>query len=163
MSPTRLIIPSLAGITNGSSCPSASIRELARSPGVPLGWGRLTGKIGRGKPLPKTSRLHVTADRGPPLEDEYLFKVIDALEAVSHETDKTVSQIALNWLLERPTVSTLIIGARKEEQLKQNLGAVGWKLTQGQIKRLDDASARSPAYPYWHQRNDFSERNPPPV
>ena len=129
----------------------------------PLGWGRLTGKIGRGKPLPKTSRLHVTADRGPPLEDEYLFKVIDALEAVSHETDKTVSQIALNWLLQRPTVSTLIIGARNEEQLKQNLGAVGWKLTEGQIKRLDHASARSPAYPYWHQRNDFSERNPPPV
>jgi aryl-alcohol dehydrogenase-like predicted oxidoreductase len=85
------------------------------------------------------------------------------LETVSHETEKTIPQIALNWLLQRPTVSTLIIGARNEEQLRQNIGAVGWKLTEGQIKRLDDASARSPAYPYWHQRGDFPERNPPPV
>jgi len=129
----------------------------------PLGWGRLTGKIAPGKPLPKTSRLHVTADHGPPLQDEYVFNVIDALETVSHETEKTIPQIALNWLLQRPTVSTLIIGARNEEQLRQNIGAVGWKLTEGQIKRLDDASARSPAYPYWHQRGDFPERNPPPV
>ena len=71
-------------------------------------------------------------------------------------------QIALNWLLQRPTVSTVIVGARNEEQLKQNLGAVGWKLTPEQVARLDAASARTPAYPYWHQRQ-FGERNPRPV
>ena len=129
----------------------------------PLGWGRLTGKIRRGQPLPKVSRLHITADRGPPLEDEYVFKVVDGLDAVAQEVGKTIPQVALNWLLHRPTVSTIIIGARNEEQLRQNLGAVGWNLTKDQIKRLDEASSRSPAYPYWHQRGDFPERNPPPV
>lgn len=128
-----------------------------------MGWRRLTGKIHRGQPLAKASRLHVIADRGPPLEDEHVFKVIDALDAVAQETGKTVSQVALNWLLDRPTVSTVIIGAGNEEQLKQNLGAIGWSLTKKQIKRLDEASSRSPAYPYSHQRGDFPERNPPPV
>jgi aryl-alcohol dehydrogenase-like predicted oxidoreductase len=109
------------------------------------------------------SRLHITADRGPPLEDEYVFKVVDGLDAVAQEVGKTIPQVALNWLLHRPTVSTIIIGARNEEQLRQNLGAVGWNLTKDQIKRLDEASSRSPAYPYWHQRGDFPERNPPPV
>ena len=128
----------------------------------PLGWGRLTGKIRRGQPLPETSRLHKTADAGPPLEDEYVYKVVDALDAVAAETGKTVPQVALNWVLGRPTVSSVIIGARNEEQLRQNLGAVGWSLTPEQVKRLDDASARPAAYPYWHQAG-FAERNPAPV
>ncbi len=129
----------------------------------PLGWGRLTGKIRRGQPLPQTSRLHKTAEMGPPVEDEYLFKVVDALDAVAKETGKSIPQIALNWLLQRPTVATVIIGARNEEQLKQNLGAVGWSLTPEQIKALDAASERPLTYPYWHQRAVFTERNPPPV
>ena len=128
----------------------------------PLGWGRLTGKIRRGQPLPATSRLHDSAEFGPPVEDERLFKVVDALDAVAAETGKTIPQIALNWLLQRPTVATVVIGARNEEQLRQNLGAVGWSLTADQIKALDDASATTPPYPYWHQRG-FAERNPPPV
>ncbi len=128
----------------------------------PLGWGRLTGKIRRGTGLPQTSRLHVTADHGPPIPDEYLFDVVDALDAVAKETGKTIPQVALNWLLQRPTVSTVIVGARNEEQLRQNLGAVGWNLTAEQVERLDAASARPAAYPYWHQAG-FSERNPPPV
>ena len=128
----------------------------------PLGWGRLTGKIRRGQPLPETSRLHKTADMGPPLEDDYVYKVVDALDAIAEETGKTVPQIALNWVLQRPTVSTVIVGARNEEQLRQNLGAVGWALTPDQIKRLDAASAKPLAYPYWHQAG-FSERNPAPV
>lgn len=118
----------------------------------PLGWGRLTGKIGRGKPLPKVSRLHETADAGPQVADEYLFKVVDALEAVAKETDQSVPQIALNWLLQKPTVSSIIIGARNEEQLKQNLQAVGWNLTAAQVKKLDDASETPAPYPYWHQK-----------
>ncbi|HEX2862376.1 MAG TPA: aldo/keto reductase [Lacunisphaera sp.] len=130
----------------------------------PLGWGRLTGKIRRGQPLPPNSRLHtqVVIDMGPPVEDEHLFKVVDALDVVAQETGKTVPQVALNWLLQRPTVSTLIIGARNEQQLRDNLGAVGWNLTKDQVAKLDAASARTKAYPYWHQLG-FTERNPLPV
>ncbi|WP_237479051.1 aldo/keto reductase [Lichenibacterium dinghuense] len=128
----------------------------------PLGWGRLTGKIRRGAPLPERSRLHKTADAGPPLDDDYVYKVVDALDAVAAETGKSVPQVALNWVLGRPTVSTVIVGARNEEQLRQNLGAVGWTLTPEQVKRLDEASARPAAYPYWHQAG-FAERNPSPV
>jgi len=129
----------------------------------PLGWGRLTGKIRRGQPLPETSRLHKTAEMGPPVDNEYLYKVVDALDEVAKETGKTIPQIALNWLLQRPTVASVIVGARNEEQLKQNLGAVGWSLTPEQIKTLDTASERPLTYPYWHQRAVFAERNPPPV
>jgi aryl-alcohol dehydrogenase-like predicted oxidoreductase len=128
----------------------------------PLGWGRLTGKIRRGQPLPKESRLHLTAQFGPQVDDDYLYKVVDALDEVAKETDKTIPQIALSWLLQRPTVSSVVIGARNEQQLKDNLGAVGWKLTPEQVKKLDAASNLTPAYPYWHQRG-FAERNPPPV
>ncbi len=128
----------------------------------PLGWGRLTGKIRRGKPLPEVSRLHKTAESGPPVSDEYVFNVVDALDAVAEETGKTVPQVALNWLLQRPTVSTVIIGARNEQQLRDNLGAVGWNLTKDQVAKLDAASAITPVYPYWHQRL-FGLRNPPPV
>lgn len=128
----------------------------------PLGWGRLTGKLRRGQPKPPVSRLPVTAANGPPIPDEYLFKVVDALDAVAKETGKSVPQIALNWLLARPTVANVIVGARNEEQLRENLGAVGWSLTPAQIAALDEASAVTLAYPYWHQRG-FKERNPPPV
>jgi len=128
----------------------------------PLGWGRLTGKIRRGAPLPEVSRLHTTADFGPPVDNEYLYRVVDALDEVAKETGKTVPQIALNWLLQRPTVATVVIGARDEKQLKDNLGAIGWNLTPEQVKRLDKASAVTMAYPYWHQRQ-FRERNPFPT
>ena len=128
----------------------------------PLGWGRLTGKLHRGQTLPEVSRLHKTADYGPQVSDEHLYTVVDALDAAAAETGKTVPQIALNWLLQRPTVVSVIIGARTEEQLRQNLGAVGWNLTAEQVARLDKASATTPVYPYWHQRQ-FAERNPPPV
>jgi aryl-alcohol dehydrogenase-like predicted oxidoreductase len=128
----------------------------------PLGWGRLTGKIRRGQALPKESRLHKTAENGPQMPDEYLFNVVDALDEVAKETGKTIPQVALNWLLQRPTVSTVIMGARNEEQLKQNLASAGWKLTAAQIAKLDAASDVTPAYPYWHQ-HQFAERNPPPI
>jgi len=128
----------------------------------PLGWGRLTGKIRRGQPLPKQSRLHETASAGPQVEDEYLYKVVDALDAVAAETGKSIPQIALNWLLQRPSVASVVIGARNEEQLKANLGAVGWLLTPAQMAKLDAASERPKTYPYWHQAQ-FAERNPFPV
>ena len=128
----------------------------------PLGWGRLTGKIRRGHPLPLESRLHKTADYGPQVENEYLHKVVDALDGVSKETGKSVPQIALNWLLQRPSVVNVIIGARNEEQLRQNLGAAGWNLTKEQVAKLDAASNLTPIYPYWHQRQ-FANRNPIPT
>ena len=130
----------------------------------PLGWGRLTGKIRRGQPLPAGSRLHETAGFAPPVDDEQLYRVIDVLDALAAETGKSVPQIALNWLLQRPTVSTILIGARNEEQLRQNLGAVGWTLTREQVARLDTASAVTPPYPYYAYWNgQFAERNPPAV
>jgi aryl-alcohol dehydrogenase-like predicted oxidoreductase len=130
----------------------------------PLGWGRLTGKIRRGQPLPESSRLQSTVARdvGPQVPEEYLFRVVDALDEVAKETGKTVPQVAINWLLRRPSVATIIIGARNEEQLRQNLGAAGWSLIPEQVARLDAASATPLAYPYWHQRG-FAERNPAPV
>jgi len=128
----------------------------------PLGWGRLTGKLRRGQPLPEQSRLHKTADFGPPVDDETLYRVVDALDEVAKETGKSIPQVALNWLLQRPTVSTIVVGARNEEQLKQNLGAIGWNLTVEQVAKLDAASKTTFAYPYWHQQG-FAERNPFPV
>ena len=129
----------------------------------PLGWARLTGKLRRGQPKPAVSRLPQTAQNGPPVDDEYLYTVVDAIDEVAKETGKSVPQIALNWLLQRPTVSNVIIGARNEEQLRQNLAAVGWNLTPEQVAKLDRASALTPIYPYWHQRAEFADRNPPPV
>ncbi|MGN7291916.1 aldo/keto reductase [Rhizobium sp. SAFR-030] len=129
----------------------------------PLGWGRLTGKIGRDKPIPAGSRLHDTAEFGPPVEDEHLYRVVDALEAVAAEVEKTVPQVAINWLISRPTVSSVIIGARNEQQLRQNLGAVGWSLTPEQIGRLDAASAVAAPYPHFPYRRQegFARLDPP--
>ncbi|MEU3402429.1 aldo/keto reductase [Streptomyces sp. NPDC006670] len=128
----------------------------------PLGWGRLTGKIRRGRPLPAGSRLHDTADYGPPVEDEHLYRVVDALTEIEEETGKAVPQIALRWLLQRPTVSSVIIGARNEEQLRQNLGALGWTLTADQMARLDAASHRPAPYPYfpYERQEGFARLNP---
>ena len=127
----------------------------------PLGWGRLTGKIRRGHPLPEGRIKSGGRDAGPKVDDEYLYTVVDALDIVAAETGKSVAQVALNWLLQRPSVANVVMGARNEEQLRQNLGAVGWNLTAPQVEILDKASQKDPSYPYWHQRG-FS-RNPSPV
>lgn len=129
----------------------------------PLGWGRLTGKIRRGQPLPQGSRLHQTAEFGPPVDDERLFHIVDALDEVAQETGKTIPQISINWLLRRPTVSSVIIGARNEKQLRDNLGAIGWTLTPDQITKLDAASAVTAPYPYfpYHRQEGFARLNPP--
>ena len=128
----------------------------------PLGWGRLTGKIRRGQPTPAVSRLKATAEYGPPVPNEDVYKVVDAIDAVAKQTGQSVPQIALNWLLQRPTVSSVILGARNEEQLRQNLAAASWNLTPEQVASLDAASEVTPIYPYWHQRQ-FVERIPLPV
>jgi aryl-alcohol dehydrogenase-like predicted oxidoreductase len=129
----------------------------------PLGWGRLTGRIRRGAPLPERSRLHVTADAGPPVDDALLFDVVDELDAIAEETGRSVPQVALNWLLRRPTVSSVIVGARDAAQLAENLGAVGWSLSDEQVARLDAVSSREAPYPYfpYYRQDGFARLNPP--
>lgn len=147
------------------------LMPLARDQGVgalvwsPLGWGRLTGKIRRDRPLPQNSRLHATAQFGPPVDEQRLYAVVDVLDAIAVEIGHTVPQVAIAWLLSRPTVSSVIVGARDEAQLRDNLGAVGWSLSPDQLKRLDDVSAVMPPYPYYPYRiqDGFARLNPPPV
>jgi aryl-alcohol dehydrogenase-like predicted oxidoreductase len=147
------------------------LMPLARDQGVgalvwsPLGWGRLTGRIRRDQPLPQGSRLHATAQFGPPVDETRLYAVVDVLDAIAAETGRTVPQVAIAWLLSRPTVSSVIIGARDEAQLRDNLGAVGWSLSAGQIKRLDEVSVVMPPYPYYPYRiqEGFARLNPPLV
>src|SRR5690606_33168135 len=142
--------------------PLALDQDLGTMVWSPLGWGRLTGKIRRGQPPPE-GRIRPGGDvGGPPIDDEYLYLVVDVLLEIAEETGKTVPQIALNWLLQRPTVVNVVIGARDENQLQANLGAVGWSLNADQMDRLHKASHRDPAYPYWHQTG-FANINPPPV
>ena len=145
--------------------PLAADQNIGALVWSPLGWGRLTGKIRRDAPIPAGSRLHDTAVFAPPVEDEHLYRVVEALDAIAAQTGKTVPQIALNWLLQRPTVSSVIIGARNEEQLRQNLGAVGWNLTPEQVAVLDAASDVLPAYPHtpYRQQAGFARLNPPLV
>lgn len=129
----------------------------------PLGWGRLTGKVRRGDPIPDGSRLHDTASFGPPVDDELLFRVVEALERVAADVGKTVPQVALNWLVQRPTVSSVIIGARNEAQLHQNLGAVGWTLSADHFAKLNDASEVTAPYPHfpYYRQDGFARINPP--
>ncbi|WP_231920076.1 aldo/keto reductase [Microlunatus soli] len=131
----------------------------------PLGWGRLTGRIRRGSGLPAGSRLHTTADAGPPVDDERLYRIIEVLDEISAETGRAIPQIAINWLLGRPTVSSVIVGARDADQLRQNLGAVGWRLTDEQVARLDAVSATDAPYPYfaYQRQQGFARLNPAPV
>ncbi|MGI4854565.1 MAG: aldo/keto reductase [Janthinobacterium lividum] len=126
----------------------------------PLGWGRLTGKIRRGQPVPEGARYNDGKAGGPVVEEEYLYTVVDALDAVAAETGRTVPQVALNWLLRKPTVASVIIGARNADQLKGNLEAASFVLTPEQVAKLDAASEQPVAYPYWHQRQ--FPRNPAP-
>ena len=128
----------------------------------PLGWGRLTGKIRRGQPMQAGRIASGGAVGGPPVDDEKLFAVVDVLDEIAEARDKTITQVALNWLLGRPTISNLVIGARDEVQLLQNLGALGWTLSTDEVARLDAVSHETPIYPYWHQKG-FEARNPKPT
>jgi aryl-alcohol dehydrogenase-like predicted oxidoreductase len=129
----------------------------------PLAGGQLSGKMGRNRPAPVGTRHATIGSLGPTIPREQFFDIVDALEAIAKETGRGVSQVALNWLLQRPTVATVVIGARNEAQLRDNLSAVDFKLTAEQMARLDKVSARPLAYPYWHQRRTSMDRNPPPT
>lgn len=116
----------------------------------PLAFGLLSGKYRRGKPQPAGTRL-ANWDTPGSVDFEKVYDIVDLLEVIAKERNKTIPQVALNWLLRRPSVTSIIIGARNEEQLKDNLGAVGWALTEEEVKRLDEASKMVSPYPYWHQ------------
>jgi aryl-alcohol dehydrogenase-like predicted oxidoreductase len=118
----------------------------------PLGWGKLTGKIRRDQPAKPGTRAHDIAGTGPHFEEERLFRIVDALDLIAKDIGKSIPQIALNWLLQRATVSNVIVGARNEQQLIENIGAIGWSLSVDQIAKLDAASDVPAAYPVWHQR-----------
>ncbi len=125
----------------------------------PLGWGRLTGKFDRENPIPAQSRLHETAQFAPPVNEAHLYAVIDVLKQIAVETGYTIPQIALNWLLQRPTVSSVLIGARNQTQLQDNLKAKDIQLSLEQIERLNQVSAVYPPYPYYPYWNgQFTER-----
>lgn len=142
--------------------PLAADQQIGALVWSPLGWGRLTGKLRRGEGLPRGSRLHQTAAFGPSVEEELLFRVLDVLDAIALETGHTVPQVALNWLLDRPTVCSVIIGARNEEQLRDNLGAAGWSLSLGQISQLDEASRVPRPFPHsLYEGGGFARLNPP--
>jgi aryl-alcohol dehydrogenase-like predicted oxidoreductase len=115
----------------------------------PLGWGRLTGKISRNAPLADGRIKSGGFVGGPPVVDEYLYRVTDVLEEISGETGRTIAQVAINWLLDKPTVSNVVIGARNEKQLIENLESTGWRLTDEQKDKLNQASYQTPLYPHW--------------
>ncbi len=143
--------------------PLALDQKVGAAVWSPLAGGQLTGKIARGRPAPAGTRNAQIGWIAPPVELERLYAIVDVLEAIARETGRSVSQVALAWVLGRPTIATVIIGARDEAQLRDNLAAAELKLDAGQVKRLDEVSARPPVYPYWHQRRTSMDRNPPPV
>ncbi len=129
----------------------------------PLAAGMLGGRYRRDQPFPADGRVKQGGSPIPEavIDKEVLYNTVDVLQALAKETGKSVAQVALNWLLQRPTVSSILFGARNEEQLKENLGAVGWNLNIDQVRRLDAASEVHTIYPYWHQRQNLT-LNPPP-
>ncbi|MCJ2182579.1 aldo/keto reductase [Novosphingobium sp. 1949] len=145
--------------------PLAADQGLGALVWSPLGWGRLTGRIGRDRPLPEGSRLHETAAFAPPVSEEQLYRVTDALEDIAAQVGRSVPQVAINWLIGRPTVASVILGARNESQLRDNLGAVGWRLSGEQVARLDAASDVLPPYPHtpYRQQEGFARLDPPMI
>lgn len=145
------------------------LMPLAQDQGVgtlvwsPLSGGRLSGKLRRGAAAPDGSRAAAQGVTVKGATEDRLFAIVDTLDSVAAETGRSVSQVALRWVMQRPTISSLIIGARNEVQLRETLATADFVLDQEHVNRLDAASATDPAYPYWHQRETFAERNPPPV
>ena len=124
----------------------------------PLAGGLLSGKYRRGQPYPPGSR-HLNEWGEPPIRDEArLYDIIEVLVAIAGERGVSAAQVALAWLLGRPGICTLVIGARTEAQLTGNLGAAELQLTDDERTRLDQVSAPPLLYPYWHQARTSADR-----
>ena len=123
----------------------------------PLAGGLLSGKYRRGKPEPEGRKLNEWNE--PPINDQdKLYDIVDEIVAVAEQRGASGAEVALAWLLGRPAVSSVIIGARTDAQLESNLKAADLKLTAGERARLDKVSRTPLAYPYWHQAQTASER-----
>jgi aryl-alcohol dehydrogenase-like predicted oxidoreductase len=127
----------------------------------PLAGGLLSGKYRRGKQDPEGSR-RLAGWREPPVYDQdKLYNIVDALVEVGQAHDVSAAQVALAWLLQRPGVTSAIIGARTEQQLQDNLKSAELELTADQRAKLDEVSAPVLLYPYWHQAQTASDRLSP--
>lgn len=125
----------------------------------PLAFGFLSGKYRRGQPEPEGTRRSQLGDVAT-FDLEKGYDIVEALDEVASAHGVTIAQVALNWLLCKPGVTSVIIGARNEQQLRDNLGAAKWEMTREELRRLDEVSAVPPIYPYWHQRKYGAERIP---
>lgn len=125
----------------------------------PLQAGLLSGKFRRGV-RPEVSRLNALDTPGT-IDFERLYRIVDVMDAVARERGASCSQVAINWLLNKPGVDTVIVGARDDAQLADNLAAASWRLTADEVTALDEVSALPEPYPMWHQHRFGLERNPP--
>jgi len=121
----------------------------------PLGGGFLTGKYRRGQPRPEGTRLSQTESNSLPFDEEKGFNVVEQLDRIGKEHNATVAQAALNYLLRKQGITSVIIGARTREQLAENLRTIDWKMTPAEVTRLDELTQPIPIYPY-----AFLARNP---
>ncbi len=124
----------------------------------PLHFGLLSGKFRRDA-RPSETRLN-QLDAPGTVDLERLYRIVDVLLDIGGQRGVSAAQVALNWVMNKPGVDTVVIGARNEEQLRDNLAAAGWRLTVEEMARLDEVSALPEPYPYWHQHKFGVERNP---
>jgi aryl-alcohol dehydrogenase-like predicted oxidoreductase len=125
----------------------------------PLAGGFLSGKYREGESDPDNTRKTRLGLDGVPSGPQR-YRIINALTEVAHRHSATVGQAALNWLMAKPYVSSILVGARTAEQLQENLDAATWELASEELQHLDEISAPAPIYPYWHQRKYNAERLP---
>jgi aryl-alcohol dehydrogenase-like predicted oxidoreductase len=129
--------------------PANAVHHVGAIAWSPLGGGALSGKVRRGQAIPEGTRVGQLGVRSP----EQTELVVDELHAIATRLDKSIAQVAINWILQKPTVCSVVLGARTPKQLKDSLGAVGWALAAEDVARLDEVSAIPPPYPYANQRS----------
>lgn len=124
----------------------------------PLGGGFLTGKYRRGKPRPQGARRREPAGQFLQFDEQRGFDIVDELERIAADHAATITQAALNYLLRKPAVSSVIIGARTPEQLADNLKTTSWEMTAEEVARLDALSAPPRVYPHWMLERTIQDR-----
>jgi len=132
-------------------------------PWSPLHGGVLTGKYRKGRQWPKGTRMSGPEDRLP-YDVEKGEKILDVLESIAKKQERTMAQVALNYLLRKPGVDSVVIGARNDKQLAENIEVSGWRLSKKEVKQLDDVSSPPNLYPHWYFdifRKDRMRTSPP--